>query len=133
MLLREESRFGLTAHNLDRNVVGKLNRVIRVAVNYFGKPACSRLGQFDKLNQWIRGRIRAITTSPLPGKFQIKCRRNFSNREISICNHNDTSDFQKFGFFGSGYAGLGIPGFFSTGHRFCFKKYTVSNSVRKTQ
>nr|VFK59571.1 MAG: hypothetical protein BECKTC1821F_GA0114240_10351 [Candidatus Kentron sp. TC] len=33
--------------------------------------------------------------------------KKFSNREISICNHNDTSDFQESNFFGSGYAGLG--------------------------
>nr|VFK62009.1 MAG: Group II intron, maturase-specific domain [Candidatus Kentron sp. TC] len=48
------------SHNLDRNVVGKVNRVIRGAVNYFGKPAYSNLGQFDESDQWIRRRIRAM-------------------------------------------------------------------------
>nr|VFK43656.1 MAG: hypothetical protein BECKTC1821D_GA0114238_101729 [Candidatus Kentron sp. TC] len=33
------------SHNVDRNVVGKVNRG---AVNYCGKPAYSSLGQFDK-------------------------------------------------------------------------------------
>lgn len=48
------------SHNLDKEVVNKLNRVIRGTVNYFGTKFSSVAGEFYKLDRWIRKRIRCM-------------------------------------------------------------------------
>lgn len=47
-------------HNLDREVIGKLNRVIRGTVNYFGTKLSTMKKTFIKLDGWIRKRIRCM-------------------------------------------------------------------------
>lgn len=48
------------SHNLDAVVIEKLNRVIRGTVNYFNAPFAKVIGQFSKLDAWIRKRIRCM-------------------------------------------------------------------------
>lgn len=48
------------SHNLDQQVVTKLNQVIRGTVNYFGANFATCLGQFNELDRWIRRRIRSM-------------------------------------------------------------------------
>ncbi len=47
-------------HNLDQKVIVKLNQVIRGTVNYFGAGFATCLGQFNRLDKWIRKRIQCM-------------------------------------------------------------------------
>jgi hypothetical protein len=48
------------SHNLDKEVIKKLNRVIRGTVNYFGTKFSTLNTTFFKLDRWIRKRIRCM-------------------------------------------------------------------------
>ncbi len=48
------------SHNLDAEVIRKLNRVIRGTMNYFATPFTTTIRQFSKLDKWIRKRIRCM-------------------------------------------------------------------------
>jgi hypothetical protein len=48
------------SHNLDAEVITKLNRVIRGTVNYFCPPFATTIAQFNRLDAWIRKRIRCM-------------------------------------------------------------------------
>jgi len=48
------------SHNLDAEVIVKINRVIRGTVNYFCAPFAKTLKQFSRLDEWIRKRIRCM-------------------------------------------------------------------------
>jgi RNA-directed DNA polymerase len=48
------------SHNLDHEVIEKLNRVIRGTVNYFGTKFSTLSTEFYKLDRWIRKRIRCM-------------------------------------------------------------------------
>lgn len=48
------------SHNLDAEVVTKVNRVVRGTVRYFATAFTTCLGQFNELDRWIRMRIRCM-------------------------------------------------------------------------
>jgi RNA-directed DNA polymerase len=48
------------SHNLDEEVINKLNRIIRGTVNYFGTKFSTVKSEFRMLDQWIRKRIRCM-------------------------------------------------------------------------
>ena len=48
------------SHNLDAMLIEKLNRVIRGTVNCFHPPFATTLGQFTRLDEWIRKRLRCM-------------------------------------------------------------------------
>lgn len=48
------------SHNLDQNVVDKLNRVIRGTVNYFTTKFSTMKIMFFRMDEWIRKRIRCM-------------------------------------------------------------------------
>lgn len=48
------------SNNLDKEVVSKLNRVIRGTVNYFGTKFSTVKTEFYRLDRWIRKRIRCM-------------------------------------------------------------------------
>jgi RNA-directed DNA polymerase len=48
------------SRNLDKEVIEKLNRVIRGTVNYFGTKFSTMNTAFFKLDRWIRKRIRCM-------------------------------------------------------------------------
>jgi RNA-directed DNA polymerase len=52
--------FTKRSHNLDAEVVLKVNRVIRGTVRYFATAFSTCLGQFNELDRWIRMRIRCM-------------------------------------------------------------------------
>ena len=47
-------------HNLDAEVINRLNVVIRGTVNYFYASFTRNLAQFNELDRWIRRRIRCM-------------------------------------------------------------------------
>lgn len=50
----------IRSQNLDRNVIVKLNRVLRGTVNYFGTTFSTMKRCFIELDKWIRKRIRCM-------------------------------------------------------------------------
>lgn len=48
------------SHNLNQEIVEKLNRVIRGTVNYFGTTFSTMHYMFTRLDKWIRRRIRCM-------------------------------------------------------------------------
>ncbi|MBA3814815.1 MAG: group II intron reverse transcriptase/maturase [Alphaproteobacteria bacterium] len=48
------------SHNLEKEVIEKLNRVIRGTVNYFGTTFSTMKTTFRALDKWIRKRIRCM-------------------------------------------------------------------------
>ena len=48
------------SNNLDKEVVSKLNRVIRGTVNYFCSKFSTVKTEFGRLDRWIRKRIRCM-------------------------------------------------------------------------
>jgi group II intron reverse transcriptase/maturase len=48
------------SHNLEKEVIEKLNRVIRGTVNYFGTTFSTMKATFRELDKWIRRRIRCM-------------------------------------------------------------------------
>jgi RNA-directed DNA polymerase len=48
------------SNNLDKEVISKLNRVIRGTVNYFGTKFSTVKTEFNRLDRWIRKRIRCM-------------------------------------------------------------------------
>lgn len=50
----------MRSHNLSKEVIEKLNRVIRGTVNYFGTKFSTMNTKFFKLDRWIRKRIRCM-------------------------------------------------------------------------
>ena len=48
------------SHNLEKEVIEKLNRVIRGTVNYFGTAFSTVRTTFHELDKWIRKRIRCM-------------------------------------------------------------------------
>jgi RNA-directed DNA polymerase len=57
MKIKEYTR---RSHNLDAEVVTKVNRVIRGTVRYFATAFSTCLGQFNGLDRWVRMRIRCM-------------------------------------------------------------------------
>nr|VFK43821.1 MAG: hypothetical protein BECKTC1821E_GA0114239_102841 [Candidatus Kentron sp. TC]VFK58497.1 MAG: hypothetical protein BECKTC1821F_GA0114240_102438 [Candidatus Kentron sp. TC] len=56
-------------------------------------------------------RVRIVVALlPYPEDFKQNVEEIFGIAKYLSCNHNDTSDFQKSNFFGSGYARLGNTG-----------------------
>jgi len=50
----------IRSHNLDQEVIGKLNRVIIGYANYFATPFSTVKDQFHLLDAWIRMRLRCM-------------------------------------------------------------------------
>lgn len=48
------------SRNLDTEVIGKLNQVIRGTVSYFANSLTSTIRQFSKMDTWIRMRLRCM-------------------------------------------------------------------------
>ncbi len=69
-------------HNLDANVVEKLNQVIRGTANYFATAFSTPARLFRRLDQWIRMRIRCM---------KLKRKRKSDNQKVRL------AFFQKLG------------------------------------
>ena len=62
--------------NLDAEAITKLNRVIRGTANYFGTSFSTNRWQFQKLDSWIRMRLRCM---------KVKRKSYNDNRKLRIC------------------------------------------------
>ncbi len=65
-------------HNLDSEIIKRLNVVIRGTVNYFFAPFTRNLAQFNELDRWIRMRIRCMKYK----RISMKDNCWFENRHI---------------------------------------------------
>ena len=65
-------------HNLDAEVIKRLNVVIRGTVNYFFAPFTRNLAQFNELDRWIRRRIRCMKYK----RFSLKDNCGFEDKHI---------------------------------------------------
>ena len=65
------------SHNLDAQVIKKLNRVIRGAANYFATPFATIVAKFQKLDSWVRMRLRAMKLKRKKYKDNYKLRCNY--------------------------------------------------------
>ena len=63
-------------HNLDHEAVEKLNRVIRGTANYFATEFSTQRWHFQKLDSWIRMRLRAMKKKRKSGNDngRLKCK-----------------------------------------------------------
>lgn len=50
----------IRSHNMDADVIGKLNQVIRGTALYFATPFATCRWKFQRLDSWIRMRLRAM-------------------------------------------------------------------------
>lgn len=67
-------------HNLDAEVIGKLNRVIRGTANYFAMPWSHCGDAYRSLDRWIRMRLRCMKFKRKSGKDNFRVRlKHFRN------------------------------------------------------
>jgi group II intron reverse transcriptase/maturase len=64
----------IRSQNLNRDVIKKLNRVIRGTVNYFGNKFCTMRFTFRRLDKWIRKRIRCMKYKRITVKDNKRCK-----------------------------------------------------------
>lgn len=70
--------------NLDSEVVGKLNRVIRGTANYFATDFSTCRWKFQKLDSWIRMRLRCMKVKRKNYNDNRKIRARFFRRKLGL-------------------------------------------------
>lgn len=65
------------SHNLNKEVIEKLNRVIRGTVNYFGPRFSTMKTTFYKLDRWIRKRIRCMKYKRISLEDNWRCKTTY--------------------------------------------------------
>jgi len=68
------------SRNLDARVIEKLNQVIRGTVNYFATPFTHTLRQYEKLDLWLRRRIRCMKYKRISIRDNFRMKRKHINR-----------------------------------------------------
>jgi group II intron reverse transcriptase/maturase len=71
-------------HNLDREAVEKLNRVIRGTANYFAADFSTCRWMFQKLDSWIRMRLRCMKLKRKNYSDNHKLRVGFFRRKLGL-------------------------------------------------
>lgn len=71
-------------HNLDARVVEKLNRVIRGTANYFATGFSTCRWEFQKLDSWIRMRLRCMKVKRKNYNDNRKLRLRFFRRKLGL-------------------------------------------------
>jgi len=71
-------------HNLDKQVVVKLNRVIRGTANYFTPQFATNRWLFQKLDSWIRMRLRCMKLKRKNYNDNRKLRCKFFSRKLGL-------------------------------------------------
>ena len=71
-------------HNLDSEVVGKLNRMIRGTANYFATDFSTCRWVFQKLDSWIRMRLRCMKVKRKNYNDNRKIRARFFRRKLGL-------------------------------------------------
>lgn len=70
--------------NLDRTVIGKLNQVIRGTANYFATGFSTCRWMFQKLDSWIRMRLRAMKLKRKNYNDNHKLRIGYFRRQLGL-------------------------------------------------
>ena len=78
----------IRCHNLDSEVIKKLNQVIRGTVNYFGVDFANVMSQFWQLDKWIRKRIRCMKYKRISRKDNSRLRIKHINRLGLLSSYN---------------------------------------------
>jgi len=82
-------------HNLDRKAIEKLNRVIRGTAQYFGTSFSTNRWKFQKLDSWIRMRLRSMKLKRKNYNDNHKLRAGYFRRKLGLltleefCNYLD--------------------------------------------
>jgi group II intron reverse transcriptase/maturase len=71
-------------HNLDKQAVVKLNRVIRGTANYFAPHFATNRWLFQKLDSWVRMRLRAMKLKRKNYNDNRKLRCKFFSRKLGL-------------------------------------------------
>lgn len=71
-------------HNLDLRVIEKLNRVIRGTANYFATSFSTCRWEFQKLDSWIRMRLRCMKVKRKNYNDNRKLRLRFFRRKLGL-------------------------------------------------
>lgn len=71
-------------HNLDPQVIEKLNRVIRGTAQYFGPTFSTNRWNFQKLDSWIRMRLRAMKLNRKNYNDNRKLRVGYFRRKLGL-------------------------------------------------
>ena len=79
------------SHNLDARVIVKLNRVIRGTANYFATPFATMVGRFQKLDSWVRMRLRAMKLKRKNYNDNYKLRCNYFARKLGLLTMEEIS------------------------------------------
>jgi group II intron reverse transcriptase/maturase len=74
----------LRHHNLDQEVITKLNRVIRGTANYFATHFSTSRWTFQKLDSWIRMRLRAMKLKRKNYNDNQKLRVGYFRRKLGL-------------------------------------------------
>lgn len=70
----------IRSHNLDRKVIEKLNRVISGTANYFATSFSNCHYQFEKLDKWIRRRLRCMKYKSISRRHNLRMRLKYFRR-----------------------------------------------------
>jgi group II intron reverse transcriptase/maturase len=73
-------RITVRSHNLDQEVVEKLNRVIRGTANYFATPFSQCHHQFHQLDEWVRRRLRCMKYKSISRRHNLRMRNKHIRR-----------------------------------------------------
>lgn len=71
-------------HNLDQTCVEKLNRVIRGTANYFAADFSTNRWLFQKLDSWVRMRLRCMKLKAKSFNHNRKLRFSFFRKELGL-------------------------------------------------
>ena len=71
-------------HNLDAEVTEKLNRVIRGTANYFATDFSTCRWNFQKLDSWVRMRLRCMKVKRKSYNDNKKLRVRFFHRKLGL-------------------------------------------------
>jgi group II intron reverse transcriptase/maturase len=71
-------------HNMDRKAIEKLNRVIRGTAQYFGTSFSTNRWKFQKLDSWIRMRLRSMKLNRKNYNDNRKLRVGYFRRKLGL-------------------------------------------------
>jgi RNA-directed DNA polymerase len=84
----------IRSHNLDQEVIRKLNRVIRGTANYFAAPFSHCHQQFHELDEWIRRRMRCMKYKCISRRHNLRM-RNKHLRRLGLLSLADLCPYVK--------------------------------------
>ena len=71
-------------HNLDQNAIERLNRIIRGTANYYAASFATNQWMFQKLDSWIRMRLRSMKLKRKNYNDNRKLRVKFFRRKFGL-------------------------------------------------